>query len=64
MRNPFKKFEKGYLNDAYFGFRDASVGYYDKYYRYSRNDEGRKYDKGVMEALKQGAVIEHFIENN
>lgn len=64
MKNPFDKpnAEKGIYDDAYFGFRDASVGYYDKWYRYNRKDDGRRYDEGVGEAIAQGAVIERFIE--
>ena len=29
------------------GYNERSVGYYDKWYRYSRADEGRAYDLGV-----------------
>lgn len=35
------------MKDIKFGFCDRMVGYYDKWYRYSRADEGRAYDKGV-----------------
>lgn len=64
MRNPFKKpsIRKQFYDDAYFGFKDAEAGYYDKWYRYNRADEGKRYDEGVLEAIRQGAVIEHYIE--
>lgn len=63
MKNPFKKpsIKKGTYDDAYFGFKDAKGGYYDKWYRYNRKDDGRRYDEGVKEAIRQGAVIEHYI---
>ena len=35
------------------GYRDRAAGYYDKWYRYTRADEGRGYDMGVKEALKE-----------
>lgn len=44
-----KTAEKDFLN----GYKDRKVGYYDKWYRYSRLDEGRAYDLGVKEALKE-----------
>ena len=64
MKNPFKKpnVKEQFYDDAYFGFKDASAGYYDKWYRYNRKDEGSRYDFGVKAALDQGAVLEHFIE--
>lgn len=36
--------------DVEFGYRDRMVGYYDKWYRYNRADEGRAYDLGVRRA--------------
>lgn len=64
MENPFKKpnVQKQEYDDAYFGFKDAVSGYYDKWYRYNRKDNGKRYDEGVQAALKSGAIIEHFIE--
>lgn len=29
------------------GYKERGVGYYDKWYRYNRADEGRAYDMGV-----------------
>ena len=34
------------------GYRDRMVGYYDKWYRYNRADEGRAYDLGVRKAVE------------
>ena len=39
--------------DIEVGFKDRMVGYYDKWYRYSRADEGRAYDLGVQFAVSQ-----------
>ena len=63
------------LNSIYFstafsdiknGYKDRSVGYYDKWYRYNRADEGRAYDIGVQLALKEKKcpVEFHIIECN
>ena len=35
------------------GFKERMVGYYDKWYRYNRADEGRAYDMGVKLATKE-----------
>ena len=49
-----EKLDKDYLEtaskDILFGYRDRMVGYYDKWYRYNRADEGRAYDLGVRRA--------------
>jgi hypothetical protein len=34
------------------GFAERMVGYYDKWYRRCRQDEGKAYDRGVMAAAK------------
>lgn len=36
------------------GKRDRLVGYYDKWYRYNRNDDGKAYDNGVQAAINSG----------
>ena len=41
--------------DITIGHRDRLVGYYDKWYRYNRKDEGAAYDKGVQIALTKKA---------
>lgn len=61
--NPWKNEKIGLgRSDQYFGFEDGKVGWYDKYYRYNRKDQGKAYDEGIKEAIKQGATIEHYIE--
>lgn len=46
--------EKAYIDtaakDIKKGFEERMVGYYDKWYRYSRADEGRAYDVGQNQA--------------
>ena len=46
------------------GYNERMVGYYDKWYRYSRADEGRAYDLGVrLAADDEGCESEmHIIE--
>lgn len=34
------------------GHNDRMAGYYDKWYRYNRRDNGKAYDEGQQEALK------------
>lgn len=34
------------------GYRDRMAGYYDKWYRYNRKDDGKAYDEGQLQALK------------
>ncbi len=40
-------------NDIKAGYRDRMLGYYDKWYRYNKRDEGAAYDKGVQLAIKR-----------
>jgi predicted aldo/keto reductase-like oxidoreductase len=40
--------------DIKWGYEQRGVGYYDKWYRYNRADEGRAYDLGVR--LAAGTV--------
>lgn len=39
-------------HDITMGYKDRMVGYYDKWYRYNRADEGRAYDIGVKLAAE------------
>ena len=39
------------IRDFTTGERDRMVGYYDKWYRYNRQDDGTAYDDGVKNAL-------------
>ena len=41
------------VKDMTNGFNERMVGYYDKWYRYNRIDEGRAYDTGVQLAAEQ-----------
>ena len=43
------------------GFNERMVGYYDKWYRYNRIDEGRAYDAGVQLAAQQSKCPEELI---
>ena len=40
-------------HDIELGYKDRSVGYYDKWYRYNHADEGRAYDLGVRYATTE-----------
>lgn len=42
------------------GYDERMVGYYDKWYRYTRADEGRAYDMGCREAGKNPKCSEEF----
>jgi hypothetical protein len=39
------------------GYRDRTAGYYDKWYRYNRTDDGAAYDAGVKAAIDSGNLI-------
>lgn len=61
LDNEYKKTaEKDILN----GYSERLVGYYDKWYRYTRADEGRAYDLGVREAANNEKCTNemHIIE--
>lgn len=49
------------LKDIKCGFNDRIAGYYDKWYRYSRKDEGYAYDKGSRYAVDNYDVGEMII---
>ena len=57
------------LNDAYRktaehdirnGYNERKIGYYDKWYRYSRADEGRAYDEGVKLATESAECADEM----
>ena len=52
------------VKDFEAGKRDRQAGYYDKWYRYNRQDDGAAYDSGVQEALKNTKCKDevHIIE--
>lgn len=48
------------MHDIRNGYNERMVGYYDKWYRYSHMDEGRAYDYGVREAVKNPKCAEEM----
>lgn len=42
------------------GYNERAVGYYDKWYRYTRADEGRAYDFGVRLAAGTAGCTEEM----
>lgn len=48
------------ITDRTRGERDRLAGYYDKWYRYNRSDEGAEYDAGCVAAVDSGKCPEHF----
>ena len=61
-----KVYTENELNDAYietamkdikYGYDERMVGYYDKWYRYNRADEGRAYDIGVRRATEEEKCV-------
>lgn len=58
------EYHKTVQKDIERGYKDRMVGYYDKWCRYSRIDEGRAYDLGVKFALEQNDCPDemHIIE--
>lgn len=45
------------MKDVEKGFNERMVGYYDKWYRYNRADEGRAYDIGVRRATEEEKCV-------
>ena len=48
------------LTDEDRGYKDRCAGYYDKWYRYHRLDNGAAYDQGCVRAVNSGRCPEHF----
>lgn len=46
------------VHDIRRGYSERAAGYYDKFYRYTRADEGRAYDLGCMLAVFMGCAGE------
>jgi len=42
------------------GYTDRLAGYYDKWYRYNRIDDGAAYDRGCVKAVNSGKCPENF----
>lgn len=54
---------KTYEKDFEAGYRDRKAHYYDKWYRYNREDEGKAYDDGVQACVKESHDIKWFLED-
>ena len=54
--NERKQGAKMKTNDFIHGYKDRINGYYDKWYRYNRQDDGAEYDRGCVQAISDGAV--------
>ena len=48
------------INDEQRGYKDRLAGFYDKWYRYNRPDDGAAYDKGCLRAVDSGKCPDHF----
>lgn len=46
--------------DIEIGYKDRLNGFYDKWYRYNRVDEGAAYDEGCKMAVDSGKCPNHF----
>lgn len=46
--------------DEHQGYNDRINGFYDKWYRYNRTDEGAAYDRGCAKAVSTGLCPEEF----
>ena len=42
------------------GYKDRLAGFYDKWYRYNRQDDGAAYDAGCVKAVDSGKCPEQF----
>ena len=42
------------------GYSDRVNGYYDKWYRYNRQDDGAEYDRGCRRARDSGKCVAWF----
>ena len=55
MKKEIKK-----ITDETRGYNDRKAGYYDKWFRYNRKDDGALYDKGVVRAVDSGKCPDYF----
>ncbi len=46
--------------DIRYGYEQRGIGYYDKWYRYNRADEGRAYDLGAALAARTSGCKEEM----
>jgi len=47
-------------DDEAAGYKDRLSGFYDKWYRYNRSDDGVAYDRGCKKAVDSGKCPDHF----
>ena len=47
-------------DDEAAGYKDRLSGFYDKWYRYNRSDDGAAYDRGCKKAVDSGKCPDHF----
>jgi len=48
------------LTDEQRGYNNRLAGFYDKWYRYNRNDDGASYDAGCVKAVNSGKCKDYF----
>ena len=51
---------KKQITDFDRGYNDRLAGYYDKWYRYNRVDDGALYDSGCVAAVSTGKCPDYF----
>ena len=54
------KMAKRIMTDEERGYKDRLAGYYDKWFRYNRSDDGAAYDRGCVRAVDAGKCPDHF----
>lgn len=42
------------------GYSDRKAGFYDKWFRYNRKDDGAAYDRGCVKAVDSGKCPDYF----
>lgn len=52
---------KRQITDEQRGYKDRLSGFYDKWYRYNRSDDGAAYDAGCVKAVDSGKCPEYFV---
>jgi len=48
------------VQDFLKGKRERLAGFYDKWYRYNRTDDGAAYDAGCVKAVDSGKCPDYF----
>jgi len=47
-------------NDEQRGYNDRLAGFYDKWFRYNRQDDGAAYNRGCARAVDSGKCKDYF----